>query len=143
MFNPDSTIREESVSSGPSINETGVSEEKLTTNAKATTNEEGDSSSGKRFKADIQQCNQNESRSYGKSNLEKTKNIKKKDSSTDHKQMFERINKQKKRQEETPAESELRKKVNRENMREKRRMEKPPLWSLVMNQPLHQFQAQY
>ena len=63
--------------------------------------------------------------------------------STDQKQMSERINKQSKRQEETSPESKLRNKVNRENMREKRRMEKPPLWSLVMNQPLHQFQSQY
>ena len=97
-FNPESTSKDDKEESLSSINETEVCDEKLTINPKAkTTNEEGDSSTGKRFKADLQQCNQFESGSYGKANFEETENIKKKDTSNNQKEMFERINKQNKK----------------------------------------------
>jgi hypothetical protein len=109
--------KEGSLSSEPPTSETEVNGNKLIVNPKSKiTSKENDGSKGKRFKADLQQCSYNESRSAEESNFDKTQNIKKKDWSTDQKQ----TNKRK----ETQAESELRKKVNRENMRGKIRQEK-------------------
>ena len=82
ISNPELTSendREESLSSGPP-SEMEVSEKQYIVNSKAKAkNNESDSSTGKGFKAVVQQFNQNTSRSDGKSNSEKTKNIKKKD----------------------------------------------------------------